>query len=254
MPSFTTSDGLALNYQEWNSEQEGVPVILQHGFVVDTRLNWEVPGVVEALIKAGRRVIALDARGHGQSEKPHNPALYGEPRMATDLRELIDHLGAATVDLVGYSMGAVVVLIAASTYARIRRVVAGGLGASLFEVGGVDTRVLDNMALRNALMTDDPSTLTGPSLDFRQLADFLGGDRIALHAQASVMHKDGVDFEAIAIPTLIIAGMADPLASRPESLAAKFVDGSLAVVDGDHQTAVANPEFAEKITKFLTLE
>ena len=254
MPSFTTSDGLALNYQEWNSEGEGTPVILQHGFVVDTRLNWEAPGVVDALLKAGRRVVALDARGHGQSEKPHDPVLYGEPRMATDLCELIDHLGVPTVDLVGYSMGAVIVLIASATDTRIRKVVAGGLGASLVEIGGVDTRVLDNLALRDALMADDLSNLAGPALEFRQLADFLGGDRIALHAQASVMHKDGVGFSAITIPTLIIAGTADPLAGRPEVLAAMFADGSLAVVDGDHQTAVGNPEFSERVTEFLALQ
>lgn len=68
------------------------------------------------------------------------------------------------------------------------------------------------------------------------------------------MHTDGIDFSAITIPTLIIAGTADTLAGRPEVLAAMFADGSLAVVDGDHQTAVGNPAFSEMITEFLTLE
>lgn len=69
-------------------------MLLLHGFAADARLNWEGPGVVEALVARGRHVLALDARGHGSSDKPHDDALYGEPVMARDVRQLIDRAGA----------------------------------------------------------------------------------------------------------------------------------------------------------------
>ena len=89
-------------------------VVLHHGFVADADSNWVATGVVEALIEAGRRVVAPDARGHGRSEKPHDPERYGEDRMARDLAALVELIGEPQVDLVGYSMGAVVSLLFAA--------------------------------------------------------------------------------------------------------------------------------------------
>ena len=91
------------------------PVVLHHGFVANADANWVATGVVEALTTAGRKVIAPDARGHGRSEKPHDPARYGEDRMARDLAVLLDTVDVPQIDLVGYSMGAIVSLIFAST-------------------------------------------------------------------------------------------------------------------------------------------
>ena len=82
------------------------PVVLHHGFVADANLNWAGPGVVAALVAAGRYVVAApDARGHGASSKPHDPAAYGEGAMARDLGTLFDVIGADAVDLAGYDGG-----------------------------------------------------------------------------------------------------------------------------------------------------
>jgi pimeloyl-ACP methyl ester carboxylesterase len=104
--------------------------------VADANLNWVGPSVVAALEAAGRSVVAPDARGHGASGKPHDPAAYGEGAMARDLGTLVDVIGADAVDLAGYSMGAVVALLAATTDARIRRLVVGGVGCGIVEVAG----------------------------------------------------------------------------------------------------------------------
>src|ERR1700677_2700878 len=113
--TFTTWDRLEIAYQRWGAaESSPPPVVLHHGFVADADSNWVAPGVVDALLAAGRRVVAPDARGHGRSQKPHDPAFYGEQRMARDLAVLLDVIEADEVDLVGYSMGAVGALI----YAR----------------------------------------------------------------------------------------------------------------------------------------
>ena len=111
MRSFTTWDGIAIAYQEWGEQASLPPVVLHHGFVADANANWVLPGVVGGLVAAGRRVVAPDARGHGSSEKPHDPGFYGEQRMARDLAALLEVIGGGQVDLVGYSMGAVVALI-----------------------------------------------------------------------------------------------------------------------------------------------
>ena len=84
----TASDGVRIHYFELG--RDGTPVILIHGYTANAEGKWIKPGIAQAL--AGKhRVIAMDARGHGRSDKPHDPAKYG-PRMATDVIELMDHL------------------------------------------------------------------------------------------------------------------------------------------------------------------
>src|SRR5690606_41731928 len=90
---------------------------------------------------AGRRVVTIDARGHGASSKPHDPLFYGEEKMAADVRTLLDLLGEPSYDLVGYSMGAIVSALVASQEPRIRLLVIGRYDAAVVELGGVDTRV-----------------------------------------------------------------------------------------------------------------
>src|SRR5262249_23003452 len=57
-------------------EGEGAPIVLVHGFASNTQVNWVYPGWVTTLTRAGRRVIALDNRGHGESSKLYDPAAY----------------------------------------------------------------------------------------------------------------------------------------------------------------------------------
>jgi pimeloyl-ACP methyl ester carboxylesterase len=83
-------DGVAVAVHRWASPGGQPPVVLQHGFVTGTRSNWVAPGLVAALLAAGRAVIGIDARGHGRSDKPHDPERYGEARMAADVRRVHD--------------------------------------------------------------------------------------------------------------------------------------------------------------------
>jgi pimeloyl-ACP methyl ester carboxylesterase len=97
------SDGVRLAFID---EGEGDPVLLIHGFASSVRTNWIEPGWVSLLTKSGYRVIAIDNRGHGESEKLHDRALYSAPLMAEDARRLLDHVGVSRADVMGYSMGA----------------------------------------------------------------------------------------------------------------------------------------------------
>jgi pimeloyl-ACP methyl ester carboxylesterase len=251
--SFKTWDGLEIAYQEWGSEQTGgPPVVLHHGFVADANANWVATGVVDALTAGGRRVIAPDARGHGQSEKPHDPDRYGEQRMARDLTVLLDTIDAPQIDLVGYSMGAIVSLIFASTDERVRRLVIGGVGSGVIECGGVDRRAVSNDAIIEALTVEDASSLDVPeAVAFRQLADALGTDRQALAAQARSVYRGEIALGRISASTLLLTGDTDPLAFRPQVLADAMPDATLEILSGNHIEVLGDPRFMRSIVEFL---
>ena len=110
-------------------EGQGEPIVLVHGFASTAQVNWVYPGWVATLTKAGRRVIALDNRGHGASTKLHDPAAYHSARMAQDVRALLDHLDLPRADVMGYSMGArITAFVALAHPERVRCAILGGLG------------------------------------------------------------------------------------------------------------------------------
>jgi pimeloyl-ACP methyl ester carboxylesterase len=253
MSRFRSFDGTEIFYQQWGAASASPPVVLHHGFVADANLNWVATGIVGALTATGRRVIAPDARGHGQSAKPHDPALYGEHRMARDLRCLLDELELAEVDLVGYSMGAIVALLAAVQESRVRRLVLGGIGAAVVELGRLDTRNLPNLLLAEALTVENTAAISHPSLAaFRAFADAIHADRQALAAHAVAANIEAIPLEQIRVPTLVLAGESDPLAQRPQVLQAAIAGAQLRVLPGDHFSVLTQPGFRAALVEFLS--
>src|SRR6478672_6479320 len=113
-------------------EGEGEPIVLVHGFAATKEVNWVEPGWVATLTEANRRVIALDNRGHGASSKLYDPSAYHSATMADDVRALLDHLGLARADVMGYSMGArITANLALAHPDRLRSVILGGVGHRL---------------------------------------------------------------------------------------------------------------------------
>ncbi|WP_433305123.1 alpha/beta fold hydrolase [Actinoplanes sp. CA-030573] len=247
-------DGTTIAYHCWEPDAavtaDPVPVVLQHGFTADTMADWVFPGTVAGLTAAGRRVVGVDARGHGRSGKSADAGRYGERRMADDLRAVVALLDVPVVDLVGYSMGAVVALLAA-TRMPVRRLVVGGVGAGIVEVGGVDTRALPSDRLARALLAEDPGDLPAGIAGLRAHAAMLGADLPSLAAQARAVHREGIDLDAITAETLVIAGDADPLAERPHVLAGAIAGASLHLVAGGHEVIGSNPGFHSAIIDFL---
>jgi pimeloyl-ACP methyl ester carboxylesterase len=252
MQRHTSADGVSIAYYQWGASRQGPPVVLLHGFVANAKLNWVSPGIVDALVQAGRSVLAVDARGHGQSDKPHDPALYGESTMARDVTGLLRHLGVSVYDLVGYSMGAIVALIAASTeHTRLRRLVIGGVGEGVVACGGVDTRVLPNLALAEALEAAPGAALHPGAAGMAAFADMIGADRKALAAQARAAHNTPIALDRIEAPTLLVAGRADALAVRPEVLAQAIPRAKLEQVSGDHLSALRDPRFVSALLEHI---
>jgi esterase len=112
---FHAADGCRLAYRD-GGPADGTAVILLHGMAGRSD-TWD--GVAGALIAAGRRVIALDLRGHGHSARA---ASYPLSDFSADVIALLDQLELAEVDLVGHSLGGFVALSAAAQQPqRIRR-------------------------------------------------------------------------------------------------------------------------------------
>ena len=172
--------------------------------------------------------------------------------MARDLRQVLDRLGEDEVDLVGYSMGAIVSLLVAAADTRVRRLVVGGVGAGVVELGGVDTRALAPALLVEALEAEDASTVIDPMASaFRGFADAVGADRAALAAQARTVHAAPIALGRVTAKTLVLAGADDPLAVRPEVLSGAIRGAALRRVRGDHMSALVDPAFREAIVTFL---
>src|SRR5262245_60936844 len=98
---FTTSDGVKIHYMV---KGKGTPVILIHGYTGSAEGNWFRNGIADALAKS-HRVIALDCRNHGRSDKPQPNG----PGRAEDVIELMDHLKIPNAHFHGYSMGGAIV-------------------------------------------------------------------------------------------------------------------------------------------------
>lgn len=105
----------------------GDPVILIHGLYSNSRLNWELAGTTK-LLAEHFRVITMDCRGHGQSDKPQAEGAYGI-NMVEDVVRLMDRLGIRSARIVGYSMGGMIALKLAVMHPdRVSRVILGGMG------------------------------------------------------------------------------------------------------------------------------
>ncbi|AZS37633.1 Tropinesterase [Microbacterium lemovicicum] len=250
MTHVRVDDGLELAVRRFGT-RAGLPVVLQHGFAGESVSEWVDSGLVAALVADGRDVVTVDARGHGLSDSPRG-AQYGEPRMAQDLAALIDQLGVDEVDVAGYSMGAVAVLLLAAADRRVRNVVVGGVGAGVVECGGVDQRVFKADELARAFRAADGDHGVDPArARLREIVLAGGGDPLVLAAVADAMHRDDMELSKIDQPVTVIAGDGDALAGRPALLADALRHGRLIVVNGDHTTARHHPAFAEALVRGL---
>ena len=249
---FTTADGLAHAWYELG--QPGAPgpaIVLQHGFSATTWHEWIAPGIAAALAGLRRRVIGLDARGHGRSTASHDPDHYGENRMAHDVVALADHLGLDRYDYLGYSMGGVIGLRLATIEPRLRRLIVAGIGEAAVLLGGVDRRVLDMAMLAAGLRATDVSGFPPMVRAFRSGVLSMGNDPLALAAHADRVASDPIALDTISAPTLLIAGDADPLAVNPGRLAAAIPNCRLVTVPGDHVAARLCPQFTQAVLGFL---
>lgn len=248
MQRFSSFDGTTIAYQEVGSEPGRRAVLLQHGFASTGEINWVRPGLVDALAAAGRRVVYLDARGHGASDHPHDPAAYADMAMAHDVRCLADHLGLEAFEMAGYSMGSFVAMAVAASDARLGALFLGGAGLGQARVRRPEVA----NAIAEALEADDPSSVSDPTgRAFRNFAEATKQDRLALAAIQRSPRQLEIDLAALVkVPALVVSGEKDTLVGDPAALAARLPFGRSALVPGDHMSAVTKPEFRQALLEW----
>jgi len=244
--TFASFDGTEIWFDD--QDEDGSAVVLLHGFAADTNINYIRPGIFDALLDAGHRVVVMDFRGHGLSAKPHEPEAYADGALARDVQALFDHLDLDPVAVVGYSMGAGIALHLGARDERVTRVVALGVGAA-----SLDRRATDRPPMSDALLAEDPATITDPlGAQFRRLADSIRADRVALAACMSAPHAQAEHhLDELTVPVLVIAGADDELAGDPRAIAERVADGRALTVPGDHFDANAQPALQRALLDFL---
>jgi len=249
-PAFSsfTHDGLKLAFFD-EGDPSGPPVLLIHGFASSASVNWVHPGWLKTLGDAGYRVIAIDNRGHGASDKPRDAEAYRPWFMAGDAIALLDHLGIPEANLMGYSMGARISVFAALAHPhRVRSLVLGGLGI------GMTDGVGDWDPIADALLAPSLADVTHQRGQmFRAFAEQTKSDREALAAciKGSRDLVARADMGKIDAPTLIGVGTKDDIAGSPQELAALMPDAEALDIPGrDHMLAVGDRVFKKGVLEF----
>ena len=231
-------------------EGEGDPIVLVHGFASNKEVNWVMPAWTTVLRRDGRRVIALDNRGHGQSTKLYDPAAYHTGIMAGDVAALIEHLKLPRADLMGYSLGSRICAVLAARRPELARSVI---------LGGAGIRLIDNAGLRDEIA----DSLEAPSLDdvtdpmgkrFRAFAEQTRSDLKALAAclRGSRQPVRLEDIKAIHAPALVAVGTKDDITGSPHQLAALMPNArAIDIPDRDHMLAVGDKVFKNAALEFL---
>jgi pimeloyl-ACP methyl ester carboxylesterase len=241
------SDGVEIAYEVTG---DGPPVLLIHGFASNVRVNWHETFWVKTLVEAGHQVIAHDNRGHGLSEKLYDPAAYTADEMAEDAARLLDHLGIAEADVVGYSMGArLSALLAIHHPDRVRRAVLAGLAANMIHgVGGAEA-IAKGFEAPSIEAISDPTARA-----FRAFAEQTKSDLKALAACMRTA-RQSISLDALArirCPVLVVAGDADDIAGPVEPLVAAIAQARGVSLPGrDHMKAVGDRRFKHEVVSFL---
>lgn len=245
--ALTHVNGIDIAYLD---EGAGPPVLLIHGFASNRGVNWVDPGWVRFLVGAGFRVIALDNRGHGESEKLYAPEDYRLAVMAEDARALLDSLGVARASLIGYSMGARISTLFALTHpGRVERLVLGGHGGNLIRP------IAGRGPISAALLAPSVNDVSNPTArTFRAFADQTKSDLKALAACVKGAN-DPITAEMvgrIAAPTLIVVGEEDVIGGPAEDLARLMPAAvPLTIKARNHMNTVGDRRFKEAALAFL---
>jgi pimeloyl-ACP methyl ester carboxylesterase len=241
------SDGVSIAYLD---EGEGSPILLIHGFASNAQVNWVNTSWVTTLKRAGFRVIAIDNRGHGESEKLYDTAAYGGATMAEDARRLLDHLGIGQADVMGYSMGArISAFLVMAHPERVRSVIFAGLGINMVHGVGAPGPIAAALEAPSAADVKNDAARS-----FRVFAEQTQSDRKAL-AACIRSSRDKIapeELGKIARPVLVAVGSEDVIAGSGPALAALIPGAEVLDITGrDHMKAVGDRVYKQGVLDFL---
>lgn len=253
MDSFN-SDGVRIAYIDVPAiGGRGDAILLIHGFASNHAVNWVNTQWIRALTQAGYRTIALDNRGHGESEKLYDPEAYSSEAMAGDAVRLLDHLGIEHAHVMGYSMGARITAHIALDYAsRVRSALIGGLGMHLIEGRGLPSGIAEALEAPAGTPAPNPTAAA-----FRIFAEQTRSDLRALAAcmRGSRQTLSRSELAQIEMPVLVSVGTLDTVAGSGPALAALMPDARALELEGkDHSTAVGAKPHRDGVLAFLAAQ
>lgn len=249
------SEGISIHYTD---EGKGIPVVLVHGLAFTGNLEWRNVGIVDALLPT-YRVITMDVRGHGQSDKPHDPAQYGL-QMVEDVVRLLDHLKIEKAHVVGLSMGGFITL--KLTVVHPERL----LSASICAAGWQDLSTQNlafGEAVAGALERGEGIGPLAGKLGITGTLERFGvrlgvnyfNDPIALAAVLRGFPGLAVSEAALranAVPALTIIGSEDGFLPDARALNARMSNHTLVVVEGkNHMNIPTADAFLPALQRFL---
>jgi len=257
---FFDSNGVKIHYVV---EGQGEPVVLVHGFTASIPVQWQLPGIFSKLAKE-YQVIAIDNRGHGKSEKPHDVKQYG-PEMVLDVIRLMDHLTIKKAHVVGYSMGGFMTgYMLANHPDRLITATLGGAGWS--KPNDERFNFIDELAesldagkgirplIERLVPADRPKPTEEQIASINQML-MLTNDSKALAACIRGMKSLSVTedkLKANKVPVLAIIGEKDPLKVGVDEMRGKMANLTVDVIEGaDHMTTFTNPKFTNDLKAFL---
>jgi len=231
----------------------GRPILLIHGFASNANVNWRDTGWVHKLEQAGRRVILIDNRGHGASEKLYDVEDYGAPLMAADAVALLNHLGLARVDVMGYSMGARITAFMTINHGNfVDRAIFAGLGINMVKGVGDPEPVAQALEAENI----DDIANAGARM-FRLFAEQTKSDLKALAAcmRSSRQKITPTQLATVKAPVLVAVGTDDGIAGSASELCSLIPAAQVLDIPGrDHMKAVGDRIFKQGVVDFLSQE
>jgi pimeloyl-ACP methyl ester carboxylesterase len=229
---------------------QGEPVLLIHGFASNGRVNWVDTGWVKTLQDGGFRVITMDNRGHGESEKLYNPDLYSAAEMAEDARRLLDHLKISRAHVMGYSMGArIAAFLTIAHPSLVGTAVFAGLASRMITGVGGGPEIAKALEASSLLDVTDVSART-----FRVFAEQTRGDLKALAAciRSSRAKITAEMLATIKVPVLVVVGEKDDVAGEIGPLLAAIPGATGVTLPGrNHMNAVGDKQYKDSVLTFL---
>jgi pimeloyl-ACP methyl ester carboxylesterase len=243
----TAADGVRV---AWEIAGEGAPILLVHGFGSDRVQNWRAPGWYDTLTRAGYSVVALDCRGHGESDKPHDTAAYDESIMVDDIALVMRAAGVSQPAIMGYSVGGSLTLQVCHRFpAQLSRAIVGGVGEAYFNRNNAW-----RVAIADGILAAEGAPLSPVQKMFRDFAHQRGKDPLALAAcmrsPRDPLNRDAL--AAIAIPVLVVCGDTDEVSGPPEPLAIVLGNGrAVTIPKRDHMLTVGDKLYKQAVLEFL---
>ncbi|MEZ4480398.1 MAG: alpha/beta hydrolase [Dehalococcoidia bacterium] len=231
---------------------QGRPLVLVHGYTASVRTQWELPGWVSFLAPR-HRLLLVDVRGHGESEKPRQPGAYSLSLMASDVVAAMDAAGLGRADIMGYSMGAMIAMeLLLAQGRRFDRAVLGGMGATWPKSRDEHCREWEDEDAPR--MRHHPLEWAKSWAYFARHYDFR-----AMRALAQNTFEGGpVNPERlpeIEHPVLSVVGTRDRFCRGTVLLGERLPNCKLVKLSGrGHVTAVRDPRFKEAVRCFLDVD